>query len=120
MVKQKKGIEIAVYCNRDGVVLGFRAEGHANTAPHGQDIVCAAVSVLTQTAALGLSEHLHKKVLVEQKSGVLVVKLAQQPDALTEAVFQTMLIGLREVEKINPRVVHIQWMQEVSKDGIEV
>jgi hypothetical protein len=30
------------------------ADGHANAAPHGQDIVCAAVSAILQTAALGL------------------------------------------------------------------
>lgn len=120
MSKKTKGIEIGVCYDCNGAICGFRAEGHANTAPHGQDIVCAAVSVLTQTAALGVSKHLQKKVLIEQKSGALVVKLAEQPDVLTEAVFQTMLIGLKEIEKINPKAVHIQAKQEVSKDGVEV
>jgi uncharacterized protein YsxB (DUF464 family) len=29
-------------------------KGHAGYAPHGQDIVCAAVSAILQTAVLGL------------------------------------------------------------------
>lgn len=30
------------------------ADGHANYAPNGQDIVCSAVSAILQTAVLGL------------------------------------------------------------------
>lgn len=29
--------------------------GHSMSAPHGQDIVCAAVSAITQTTVLGLN-----------------------------------------------------------------
>jgi uncharacterized protein YsxB (DUF464 family) len=34
--------------------LVIKAVGHANYAPHGQDIVCASISAILQTAVLGL------------------------------------------------------------------
>lgn len=34
--------------------MGFIAEGHAKYAESGEDIVCSAVSAVTQTALLGL------------------------------------------------------------------
>ena len=36
--------------------IGFRAHGHAGDAPHGENIVCAAVSAILQTAYLGLTK----------------------------------------------------------------
>ena len=39
-------------------IAGFRAKGHSGYAESGSDIVCAAVSAITQTACLGLMERL--------------------------------------------------------------
>ena len=36
--------------------MGFTASGHSGFAERGHDIVCAAVSALTQTCELGLSD----------------------------------------------------------------
>lgn len=48
-------ITITVY--RQGrIIHGFATEGHAQSAPEGQDIVCAAVSAIVQTAVFGLHE----------------------------------------------------------------
>ena len=38
--------EITVFRNRDGGILGFESLGHAGYAEQGEDIVCAALSVL--------------------------------------------------------------------------
>lgn len=42
----------------DSIIKGFIIQGHAGMAEKGQDIVCASVSVLGQTAVLGLNSHL--------------------------------------------------------------
>lgn len=44
-------IKIIYKADPEGGKLTMRAEGHAGYAPAGQDIVCAAVSVLAQTLA---------------------------------------------------------------------
>ena len=41
---------ITVHLSDNSIVI----EGHAEYAEHGKDIVCAAVSVILQTAQLGL------------------------------------------------------------------
>lgn len=45
----------------ESFIQGFTVQGHAGYAMSGEDIVCAAVSVLTQTALLGLNEYLESK-----------------------------------------------------------
>ena len=39
--------------------LEVRASGHANSAPKGQDLVCCAVSVLTQSLALNTKTNIY-------------------------------------------------------------
>ena len=57
-------IKIEIVRNSDQAMVGFSVTGHANTAPHGQDIVCAGISALTQTAVLGLDRQLKKKFML--------------------------------------------------------
>ena len=44
-------IELKVNLHRDGCLKGFQASGHAGSGKKGEDIVCAAVTVLLRTAA---------------------------------------------------------------------
>ncbi len=100
-------VKIEIVRNAQQAMVGFRVNGHAETAPHGQDIVCAGISALTQTAVLGLERQLKKKVQIKIASGKLIMNLLDNPDALTNAVLETMLIGLTEIGNINPQSVRI-------------
>ena len=100
-------IKIEIVRNSEQAMIGFKVTGHANTAPHGQDIVCAGISALTQTAVLGLERQLKKKVQIKVASGNLTMNLLDNPDALTNAVLETMLIGLTEIGNLNPQSVRI-------------
>jgi uncharacterized protein YsxB (DUF464 family) len=96
-----------IYRHENGKIIGFKIEGHANTAPHGQDIFCAGVSTVTQAAYLCIVKHLHRDINGDAPSGRLELELKTPPDDLTEAVFQTMLIGLQEIEKLAPQAVKV-------------
>ncbi|MBQ1868200.1 MULTISPECIES: ribosomal-processing cysteine protease Prp [Selenomonas] len=100
-------IEIRVFSKSDGKITGFSVSGHSGTAEHGQDIVCAGVSSLTQTALLGIMEYLHREVDYDVASGKLLVELKCDPDDLTEAILQSMLLGLIEIQKLSPEAVRI-------------
>lgn len=100
-------IRIKNFRNSENLIIGFEVDGHANTAPHGQDIVCAAVSALTQTAVLGLERYLQRSFELEIASGKLKVMLVDLPDQRTDAILETMMLGLTEIEKINPQFVRI-------------
>ena len=101
-------IRAKIYTQTDGKITGFAVDGHANTAPRGQDIYCAGVSSLTQSAFLCIRDHLKREFDADFAHGRLMMKLKNPPDELTEAVFQTMLIGMREIEKIAPKIVKIK------------
>lgn len=100
-------IKIEIVRNSDQAMVGFRVTGHANTAPHGHDIVCAGVSALTQTAVLGLDRQLKRKIHLAIANGNLKMDLLDNPDALTDAILETMLIGLTEIGKQYPKSIRI-------------
>lgn len=101
-----------IYTQTDGKIAAFVLRGHSETNVHGYDIYCAQVSMLSQSAYLGIRQYLNRDAATENhEHGGLGVELKESPDELTEAVFQTMLIGLREVEKVAPQVVNVQMIQ---------
>ena len=104
-------IKVEVFKQAEGKISGFSVSGHSGTAARGQDIVCAGVSSLAQTALLGIGKYLHREVDYKVASGKLSMRLKGAPDDLTEAVLQTMLLGLHEIAKISPEAVRINERQ---------
>ncbi len=90
--------------SRTGLCTGYRISGHGemDTAELGYDIVCAAVSAVTLTAALGLRDALGIDGSYESESGLLTVDIHGHEDARTEAVIATMFRGLEEIRKQYP------------------
>ena len=88
---------------RGNRIAGFNAKGHSGYADAGEDIVCAAVSALTQTAYLGLEKYLESPTEVYQKDGELRVNLPEglssEEEDRAELILGTMLLGLRSVEE---------------------
>ncbi|HWR24084.1 MAG TPA: ribosomal-processing cysteine protease Prp [Feifaniaceae bacterium] len=89
-----------LYQNR--VPVGFEASGHAGCGEEGNDIVCSAVSALTQTVALGLKERLQLPVGLSIEEGYLYCILGQEcTDAQMEQasiLLDTLLLGLKSME----------------------
>lgn len=102
-------VTVEVYRDAAGRVRGFRSTGHANFDDYGRDIVCAAVSAITQTAVLGVLEHLKLPAAVKQAPGHLECRLRHDAagDA-AQALFETMVLGLREVERQYPEQVRVR------------
>ena len=96
-----------IYTQADGKITGFSIDGHSGTAPRGQDIYCAGVSTVSQAAYICIYEHLKRSFQGNFGNGKLSLILNNPPDEATEAVFQTMLIGIREIEKIAPQAVKL-------------
>ncbi len=87
----------------------MHVSGHSGTAVKGKDIVCAGISVLAQSAIVGLSEHLHREIDYSiDPSGDLQVKLIGDPDELTEAIFETVRLGFAGVAEASPGAVRIK------------
>jgi len=100
-------ITIRIERDKKQAVIGFSAEGHANTAPHGQDIVCAGISALIQASVFGLERYLKREITLQQTGNNFAVRLVGAPDDQTQAILETMILGLTEIAKLNPTNVRI-------------
>ena len=92
-----------------GTVVGFTVSGHANRGAYGEDLVCAAVSAVVQTAILGIREVLNISAGVSIQEGQTFCILEQgvTPKATERAaiVFDTMLLGLKSIQASYPRTL---------------
>ncbi|HHW07691.1 MAG TPA: ribosomal-processing cysteine protease Prp [Clostridia bacterium] len=95
-------ITVELFYDDQESLRAFCVKGHAGAAPYGQDIVCAAVSVLSQAAVIGLSHFLSKAPETEIKQGwlrcVLPGDLSAKEEELSQVVLKTMELGLKALE----------------------
>ena len=101
-------IKIEIKRNQ-GDIIHFSAEGHAEYAAEGQDIICAAVSAILQTAAFGLINYLELKPKISTQNGWLSCELNPKTahDEQVQAILGAMLAGLRETIKEYPDYLEI-------------
>lgn len=85
--------------------FGFIVEGHAEFAPHGQDIVCAGVSAIVQAAILGIEHYTYADV--KKKEGYIKVHITHD-DHTSDAIVKTMLLGLEALEDKYPNHIKIK------------
>lgn len=105
-------IKVEVYYQKDGKIVGVSVEGHTRQGPSGKDIYCAGVSILTHSAYMGMTKHLKRKVKEELDTGKFSMFLVDPPDALTNAIFETMILGILEVKKLIPKAIEITCIEE--------
>ena len=94
-----------------GYIRAFGASGHAMFASRGTDIVCAAISAIVQTAALGLMRVVGVEISVERGDGRLHVVI---PDGLTMEqkhdimlIVETMKVGATDIAGSFPKQVKV-------------
>lgn len=89
------------FIEKDGLLLSFNIKGHADYKNSGEDIVCSAVSAVSQTTLLGLLEVIKVSPLYSMKEGFLQVnidKLDEDSINKCQILMKTMLKGLLNME----------------------
>ena len=115
---------ITVYASESGFIHGFEASGHAGgRSIRGYDLVCCAVSALTQTGVNALESVAGVTPEVRVRDGFLRCIL---PEGMEEGkretaqiVLRTVLQGLKDVQKIYPKLLRIhqeEWRQADAYD----
>ena len=115
---------ITFYGTAQGAVLGFEAGGHAGeTQSRRNDLVCCAVSVLTQTCVNALEAVAGVVPEVVLRDGYLRCLLPEgvsgETMAAAQIIFRTALQGLTDIEKTNPKRIRVQqqeWRQADAYD----
>ncbi len=95
-------IRAVFYRDGQGAITRFEISGHAGFAERGEDIVCAAVSALSQAAILGLEEVLDLVPEVElDEEGRLVCQLPAEVPAdvarAAQAILETARVGIQAI-----------------------
>ena len=93
---------ITVY-KKGGRLVGFEAKGHSDYAEAGEDIVCSAISAVTQTAVLGITELVKCPAAFEMQDGelclILDASIIECKWQQAELILGTMLLGLSSIQK---------------------
>ena len=112
-------IKIKIYL-KNKEIQGFEVTGHALCAPEGEDIVCAAISMVTQTAVLGLSQYLKLALSGTVKKGYiqcfLPSVLSDKERLQTNAILESMLLGVSQVAEDYPKAIKVEKEEVTSND----
>ena len=94
-------INVSVY-KKNSQIVTLEVVGHSGYAESGKDIVCSAVSAISETAALGLEKvlNLAANIVVDEKTPLLKIDLSALSASeikKAQTIMQTAYLGLKEV-----------------------
>ena len=92
-------ITVSIYKNEKHEYVGFKTLGHAGYSESGQDIVCAAVSVLTINTINSIDKFTEEKtsLVSDEESGFIDYKIDGRPGKEATLLLKAMILGLREM-----------------------
>lgn len=109
-----------IYKDNNNYIKKYTIKGHAEYDEHGKDIICAAISVLSQTALLSLVEvcGLEEKAIkysIDEKTGFLDVNLPKDIEISilekTQIVLNSLVVGINSVIESYPEYVTLEYRE---------
>lgn len=88
---------------KDGKIVSVYCDGHTDYGDEGEDIVCAALSSVVQTAVLGLmgvagiNVGLHRDAERGELELILPAKLTGEERHDADVILETMLMGISDL-----------------------
>ena len=92
---------VNVYKSGKGKIRGFKCLGHAGYADAGEDIVCAAVSILVINTVNSIQTFMPEEYIVvneDQENGLIECYFEDEPSERAALLLDSMLLGLKSVE----------------------
>ncbi|MEY3431519.1 MAG: hypothetical protein RIS53_417 [Bacillota bacterium] len=87
----------------------MKVTGHANSAPYGEDLVCAAVSAIMKGGINALN---HKAVRVKNKEGLSEIQVTEPQELTTQSVLHVISTQLQTIANDYPKNIRIQTKEE--------
>lgn len=93
-------IRVTIYNNEKNECVGFRASGHAGQDECGQDIVCAAASILMINTVNAIEQFTGDglSLVSDENRGSMECRLEGHPSKEAELLLKTMVQGLASME----------------------
>lgn len=99
-------LHVRIFRNKENKISLVKSHGHCGFAEEGKDIVCSGISAILQTAFLGLLRFVNSDISGSFSKGSMFMSV--NPSDASDAILETMLIGLQEIERQYPENVSIQ------------
>lgn len=99
----KTMITVNVFVDPEGEHRGFRISGHAGFAGEGEDIVCAAVSVLAQNTVNAIEAFTEDVFQCSVEDGFLDCSFSGTISKETKLLLNTLLLGLESIRDSSGR-----------------
>ena len=92
------------------------ARGHAEFAVDADDLVCAAVSAILQTARLGLEEYASIELEAQQRSGDFRIRWPEErrDDESVRAIVGSAELAVAQIARQYPEHVHCNTARETG------
>ncbi|MEN9819537.1 MAG: hypothetical protein RL379_315 [Bacillota bacterium] len=87
----------------------MKVTGHANSAPYGEDLVCAAVSAVMTGGMNALNL---KAVKVKNIEGLSEIQVTNPQDQANQSVIHVLAIQLQTIANDYPKYIRIQTKEE--------
>ena len=92
---------VSIIKTRNGEYKGFNCIGHSGYAEAGEDIVCAAISVLVINAINSLEQLAGEKfkLVTNQEEGLIDCRFEKKINEKSILLLDSMVLGLQEIKK---------------------
>lgn len=91
-----------VFKKKEDTLIGFTVKGHSGYAEFGSDIVCSAVSAISQTVLIGMQEVLKIQPLYSLEDGFLSVDISKLPSKnidKCQVLMKSMELGILSMKE---------------------
>ncbi len=94
-------IQVTIFKNQAKEYTAFHCIGHAEYADAGEDIVCAAVSVLVINTINSVEHFVHDEydLVTEQESGLIEFSLKNGYSKESLLLIQSLVLGLQGIQE---------------------
>ena len=105
---------VTIYRNRNKECVGFHTIGHADYAEEGEDIVCAAISVLVINTCNAIEQLTDAAIslITDDEEGLITCRLRDNLSEQTELLFSAMILGLESMAENEDYEEYIQLSYE--------
>lgn len=90
-------IRFTVYKDAGDRYKGFKCEGHADYSSDGDDIVCAAVSVLVQNTVNSIEKFTKDTVQVGSGDGLIIADFPETPGHDAVLLLNSLVFGMKQI-----------------------
>ena len=105
-------ISVRFTIDSEGLYRGFIVEGHAEYADPGEDILCAAVSALTQNTVNSIEAFTEDEFVCDVDDGYLDVKFPNKLSGESKLLMNSLNLGLENIV----RAYGTEWLEIVTEE----